>query len=507
MAKKAPSHEKPSASEEISKKFKQSPALYIGSVVILVLVIVTFLGGDLLSGGRFGGGGNLTFGYYDRAPISWVAGNILHQYVDQASQWYRAQGMDPNEPWISSQVWRYAYDAAVVHTAILQVMKKSKYQVPDSLINRNIAKMPRFQENDRFSPALYNMMPESSRTSLWQQTQEDMTKMMFFTDLFGLKIPSSEAAFIANMAAPTRSFDMVSFSVDDFPASEYLTLAMENIELFSSIHLSKISVNNEREAKRILESLRNGNSLFEEEARHSQDGYADRGGDMGRFYMYELESEIPSLFDRQAVSGLARGELSEVINSYGMWSIFRAEEELLPPDFDDPFVMDRVRSYIRNFQRGRMEDWAINNAMDFIAEVNNSGFDITVRRRNLDKQSFGPLPINFGGLDLFTSLDSFTIPGLSSHELGTMSRNDNFWRIAFSTELRTPSLPFVHGSNIIVFYPTAELGAQEDTISNIESMYTSYWLNNETERSLTTYFMNHDKMEDNFWEVYGRIFR
>ena len=48
--------EKDSSSSEIIRKFKASPGLYIGSVVILILVVVTFLGGDLLSGGGFMGG-------------------------------------------------------------------------------------------------------------------------------------------------------------------------------------------------------------------------------------------------------------------------------------------------------------------------------------------------------------------------------------------------------------------------------------------------------------------
>jgi len=87
-----------------------------------------------------------------------------------------------------------------------------------------------------------------------------------------------------------------------------------------------------------------------------------------------------------------------------------------------------------------------------------------------------------------------------------MSRNENFWKIAFSTEIDTPSQPFVQGNNIIVFLPTEEKEADEDIINSITSMYLSYYLNNITEQSLQQYFLNHEKMEDNFWDVYFRIF-
>ena len=83
--KNASGPEKEPFSSEIAKKFRQSPALYIGSVVILVLVIVTFLGGDLLSGGRFGSAGdNWVFGYYDKIPITLVPGNNFAQSYEWA---------------------------------------------------------------------------------------------------------------------------------------------------------------------------------------------------------------------------------------------------------------------------------------------------------------------------------------------------------------------------------------------------------------------------------------
>jgi hypothetical protein len=500
--------EKESLASGVSKKFKQNPGLYIGSVTILVLVVVTFLGGDLLSGGGFGRrGGDLTFGNYDRVAISWVPGNAFSQHRENIAANYQAQGGDPNDPWIMPQIWRLAFDVTVVDTAVLQIMKKSNYILPDRIVDRNVARLPHFQENGRFSMARYNQMSEASRNNLWRQVQEDIIKGMFYSSLFNLLIPAAEGEFIANMASPVRLFDVISFNVDDYPDSEYLAFAGENAELFKTIHLSKISINNEREAARILESIRDGTNLFEDAARsQSMDGFADRGGDMGSRFFFELDQEIPSLFDRQTITSLERGELSNVINAGNMWVIFRIEDELKDPDLEDETVLNRIRSYVRNFQRGRMEDWAIALAMEFIDDANESGFAAAAGRRSLDIQSFGPLPINYGSLDIFPTLESFLIPGLGSHELGNMARNENFWRIAFSTEINTPSEPFVQGNNVIVFFPTHEALADESAMENIYPRFLSN-LESEAERSLRTYFLNHDRMEDNFWDMYSRIFQ
>ncbi|MCL2410763.1 MAG: hypothetical protein FWC97_03885, partial [Treponema sp.] len=154
---------KDSGTSEISKKFKQSPGLYIGSVVILVLVVVTFLGGDLLQGRTPGHGGDWTFGHYNNVPISFVPGNMFHQYHDQVENWFRGQGHSLDSPHIQAQIWRQAFEMAAVHTAILNIMNRSNYAVPERTVNRIFTQLPHFQHNGLFSPALHNQMPAQRR--------------------------------------------------------------------------------------------------------------------------------------------------------------------------------------------------------------------------------------------------------------------------------------------------------------------------------------------------------
>jgi parvulin-like peptidyl-prolyl isomerase len=503
--KKAVVKDKDSSSSEIARRFKQNPAVFIGTVVVLVLVIVSFVVVPAFVPESTNSGGDFIFGYYDKAPVSWIYGNMFAQYVDQAISYYQSQGVETSDFRVAAEIWRQAYEMAVTHTAVLQMMRKSNYSVPEKTVNRAVAQRPEFQENGRFSQALYKQKSDSARLVIWRQTQDELTKVMFFNDFFELLVPSGEMDFIANMSSPMKKFEVVFFKVDDYPESYYFSYAQEHPELFNTIHLSRITVSGEREARKILASIRDGTSAFEDAARdQSQDGYADMGGDMGNRYSFELDSEISNLEDRRIIFALGRGEISNVIKTGDNWSFFRVENELTQADFADEAVMEKVRSYVRNFERGRMEDWAIAQANDFISEAAESGLENAARWRYLERHSFGPLPVNYGGIDLFTSLESFTVPGLTLQDLQNLSRNENFWKAAFSARLNTPSEPLVHGNNVFVFIPVEEIEADEESIQRITSMYSSYWLRSITEQSLQPYFLNNEKMDDRFWDAYFR---
>jgi len=514
--KKAPVKEKDSSSSEIAKKFKQHPGIYIGSVIILILVVVTFVGGDFLSGGRRyvrKGGADIIFGYYDKVPISWVPGNTLSQYYERIFNNFRAQGYDPNDRWVNYYVWKQAYEGAVTHTAIMQILNKSGYTASEKAVNKKIVQLPQFQDNGRFSIILYNKMSDSAHLTLWRQQQEEIAMNMFFSDYFTLLTPKTEAQFIANMSSPQRSFDFTLFNVDDYPESEYISFAKDNSKMFNSIQLSKITISSsEREAKKILETIKDGTATFEDAAKaQSKDNYAERGGDMGIRYCYEIDDEIPNIDDREAVYSLGKGELSGVITITDGWVFFRAENELTQADFEDSAVMDKVREYVKDRERGRMENWAIEQANEFISEAKKSGYANAARLKNLSINSFGPIPLNYGGVDLFTAIESLTINGLDKMDLNGLSKNENFWKTTFTTPLNTPCQPLVEGNKVYVFYATEEIEVEESSKETIASNYSEQFLQYIADQSLQRYFIRpiekNGKLKDNFNETYSSIFR
>jgi hypothetical protein len=493
--KKNQSFEKPES--EMLRRFKAHPFLFIGSFLVLILVVVTFVAPSSL--GRMGSGGSgqdLTFGYYDKVPINYVPGNFFSERVEQ-----NRQNSEYEDTYGNFMQWRRSFEETVLHTAMLREMGKAGYSVPAKTVDREVARL--FQENGRFSSALYRQMDENRRLTLWRQEQDRIVKNRYLNDVFGLLKPSAEGEFIGSMAALQRAFEVAVFDVDSYPDEEYEAYLSDNRELFGTIHLSMITVSsNEKEAQQILASIKDDETTFEDAARaHSKDMYADRGGDMGIKAVHELNVEIPDEAAREKALALGKGDYSDVMKTDAGWVFFRAEEAVQAAVDTDPAVMDRVRSYVRNFQRGRMEDWAIDTANAFIAQANEIGFENAVSERELETRTFGPVPVNYGDIGFFTTLSSQQVS-----EISGAATDEIFWKTAFSTPVNTPSQPVVRGNNVLVLLPTEETEAEAETLEGITTTFESYWLDYISEQSLQTFILHNPKLEDKFFDMYFKIF-
>ncbi|MDR0473492.1 MAG: peptidylprolyl isomerase [Treponema sp.] len=497
--KKAPVNEE-SSWAEFKRKFKANPFISIGTIVVLVIVVVAFVLVPAIVPNT-GRSADLVFGVYDNVPIAYVPGNYFAQTYEMLNQYYRNMGGDNYNQYMDYQVWYEAYQRAAIRVATLQEMKRAQYLAPEKMVNREVAKL--YQENGRFSPTLYKQRDSNARLAQWRQTQEDIALRHFYTDVLSTIRPAAEAEFIGKMASPRRSFDMTYFRIEDYPDSEIAAYGEEHSSLFRQVHLSMITINTgEREARKILNSIKDETNTFEDAARlQSQDEYAERGGDMGIKLAHELALEIPDEATCEKIVALKKGEYSDVIKHGKGWAFFRAEEDVQAPDFVDEASLGRVRSHIQDFERGRMEDWARAQADDFIALVDEKGFDAVIEQKGLTKRSFGPIPLNYGDVDLFDTLSAVSVS-----ELYGAGSDETFWKNAFSTKVNTPSQPFSNGSYILVLYPTSEVEAEESSIESIQSTYSSSWLDYTNEQSLRTYFFNNGKMEDRFTETFMRYF-
>ena len=488
---------------ELARRFKSNPLLFIGTFLVLIIIIVAFVLVPAIVPSAGGFDADLTFGYYDKVPISYVPGNYFAEYRDMVARYRQNTMNSENSSYLNYQIWREAFEATVVHTAILQEMKKAGYTAPEKIVDRNVAQLGQFQENGRFSPALYRRMDDNQRLSLWRQIQDETAKEHFHADVADLLIPSAEGEFIGKMAAVERSFDMAVFSVDAYPESEYEAYIREHPDLFRSVHLSMITVNsNEREARQILNSIKNGETTFEDAASsYSQDGYKNQGGDMGIKMIYELRMDIPEDAAREQVIALTRGEYSDIIKNdyYSSWSFFYVNDVLQEADASDPAVMEKVRFYLRTFDGARMEEWAIAQANSFIALAKENGFEETLEEQAMEKRSFGPIPLNYGSVELFTPL-----PSQSVTELASAANNEKFWKAAFSTPVESLSQPVVQGRNVLVLLVTEETEIEAEALESIVSFYNSNWLSDVSEATLHQHFMRSPKLVDNFSDIYSR---
>jgi len=491
-----------STKSEIMHRLKTHPFLFIGTVVVLVIVVIAFVFVPAIVPSAYGAG-DLTFGYYNRTPVRYAQNNFFYQTFYMLSQ--RQQQSPDEEDFMTNmaQLWRAAFEETVVRLGILDEMKQARYVVPNDVVDRRMAELPHFVENGRFSSAKYRAMDRNSRMTLWRQVQEDITVGTYLSDLTGLKSAPYEASFISSMASPKRNFEVAILSLNSYPQSELVSFAASNTDLFRAVRLSRITItSSEREARQILASIKNGTTTFEEAAiNNSQDWAADRGGDIGTAIAYELGYDISDEAARERVINMGRGEISDVVKVTSGWALYRVNEPVRPVDMDDVSQFSRVRNYVNNFMRGHIEDWLISEAEKFSSQVREVGFEEAIGIESMIKNSFGPIPVNYGNSSFFSSIRSCGVP-----ELENAGYNQFFWKAAFSTPLNSPSAPLVIDNNVVVLFPTEEILADEDEASYIESYY-SYWMSIVSQNDYRTYFLTNKKLDDRFQETFQTLWR
>ena len=496
-----------STKSELVRRFKANPFLFSGTVLVLVIIVIAFVFVPAIVPEAFGGG-DLTFGYYNRTPINYVPGNHFHQVQQFLLQRNQPAHDDPNFMQVIAQIWRFAFEETAIRIGILDTMKQAGFIVPDDIISREMAELPQFQENGRFSLARYRAMDNNTRMALWQQTQENYIIANYFADLDNIKTPSREVSFVSSMGSPQRTFDVAIFPLASFPFSEMVSFAEVNPDLFTLVHVSSITLHNEREARQILTSIRNGSISFEEAAQnHSMDWAAERGGDMGSFLAFELSWLIGNEEARQSVLRLPAGEITDIYRVPGFnrapdrWVFYRVDEAARLIDVNDPGMENRIRSFFAETMRGRIEDWAISEAERFSTLARETGFAGAALAEGVETRSFGPIPLNYGNSVLFSTISAAGVP-----ELAAAGSDIFFWRAAFTTPLNTFSRPIVVGENVIVLLPSEEVSMEESDIGFIESFYP-FWLRNSTEGAHRAYFLNSERLDDRFNETFWSLWR
>ena len=528
-AKKKNLAEQESGFSELAKRFKEHPFIFTGTIILLVFIIIAFVFVPTLPSFQQDKEG-LVFGYYNGKAITQNSyfNSVLQETASMMN--FDLQGDYGINSTVAMQVWYQAFVRTFIHMATLDEMKKTGYVVPSREIDRLVASRPEFQEDGLFSSVKYNSIGKSRQQALWRNTEEEFITNKFLNDFMGLKISNAEKDFIGAMAYPERTFDLVSLPRSSYPDSELIAFAAANQGLFKNIHLSRITMNSEKEARQLLESIQNGKIAFEDAARnHSTDYDKDKGGDMGRLMAYEIFTEILEESDRDEVTSLRSGGISSLLKAPNdSWIFFRAEENPYTADMTQEDALYKVRSYMERFEGGRIENWLVSIIEEMTAASRQQDMLLSEYIASLQEQlndespirlraladatlnSVGPISLNYNnmggtmserGLQLFTN----TLSSELHPELSGAASNEVFWRNAFLTPLNTPSSPFTLGYSIIVLTPTEENHGDDESILNIANFYQWGFMYNAIGADVNGAFMESSNFENNFYEVFMPI--
>jgi hypothetical protein len=304
------------------------------------------------------------------------------------------------------------------------------------------------------------------------------------------------------MAKSERSFSFVSFPFSSFPSDEVHKYGEANKSRFVKVKVSRILVKSgESQAEQIRKKILDKTSTFDELAKtYSKDVYADKGGDMGWRYAYDLEADFEAKDTAQKVLSLKTGELSDVLKGTFGLMIYRCDSEAVDADFASPSVQDDVRKYITTYEKGKIEDYFNERAGQLARRAAVVGLDAAARELQLTVGTTQPFPVNLSNVFSFAPMKA--IPDTATPTNAQYSE-DFFFR-AFSLGKDAVSAPIVLDDRVVVLKVKAEQQMPESTLSLLGS-WIDYTGQQSVQNDLSAALMTPDKLKDNFAATFARM--
>ena len=498
--------------------------LWIGSVIILVLSVFTFI--------VFGVGTEIftalfgkklpAFGSYNGKPIKYEQGtyfaNTVAQYVENngksssASTYFNA--------------FRYAFNQTVFTMMVEDSVTKSGYKVPSSAEDRIMVSY--FSDENGYSPKLYKQASDSYKETLRKEISESLFRSRYMEDLFGsndavgsetlygLKLSDNEKNFLSSVNNETREFNLVSFNITTLPDEEVAKFGKEHADLFAKYDLSVLSFDTKEAAEAALKQIKANEITFDDALTldTAKPYYHEDNGKITNTYSYQIDAIVKQSDDdtaknaQNAIKALGKNELSDVIEMRNGYSIFRGDGEKLAMNFDDVDNLKDVSSYIRTYEASYMQDYYMNIAKNFVTEATRTNavvtedgeeiepFDAACDKFELVKTEVPAFPLNYGNSSMFTNLPA------SVAVLNSASTNEAFLKTAFTMKENEVSEPIVLGSNIVVLQLTKiNNNAEVANTDSYKSESINYDLN-----ALQSAVLNSDKIVNNVDSVYFQNF-
>lgn len=484
----------------VAAQRSRHPLLYVGSLIVLVIITVTFIGTPAL--GRFAGGSATVFGTYDGIDIEYRRGNYFDRQILSISQQRRSTGGAQDTSAEARAVVREAFQRAAFRTAVLAAAESARLAVSDDLIDAELIRSGPYVVRGVFSEQQYEATPASQRRVNRRLVEEQLLERQYFADLGGVNTSSQAAAFFRGMAATERRFGVASFSFGDLPEEELRTFGAENASLFRRIKLSRILLRSgSGEAEDVLARLRDQSATFEELARlYSEDDIAT-GGEVGWKYFYDLERDFETAEPVEAVFALAAGEHGDALASRFGDVIYRADTDAVAPDFAAAEVLAAVQDYLSRYRRGVIDDYYSAQAAQFQQQADADGFAAAAAALGVEVVESDFFPVNFQNL--------IAVRGVRAGDSGVLraaAYYEEFFKQAFSLEPGQISDPIVLDAQILVLELLEERAAEEPALERVDG-YHGYFVAAALDQDLRARVYDPERLVDNFDESYPRFLR
>jgi peptidyl-prolyl cis-trans isomerase D len=496
------------------KRGIKNPFVYGGTIVILIITVIAFVFIPSIGGGLGSSASVPKFGNWNGKPITYTTGSYFANQVAQINDYLRQQGLsEQNFQLYAYQVWRMAFQSTAIRVGLMDTVQKSGFKVTEKGLDEAMAKNTAFQEDGKFSIEKYNKTSAATRLALRNSTKEDLVVRRYYEDLYTIAPSSAEIAFVASMAKPQRSISYVTLPLSDYPAAEVASWGAKNADLFKTLSVSRITItSSEADAKKVLQQVRDNKLSFEDAAKsHSKDAFADKGGDAGSIAFYAFSESFSAKDDAAKVAALPKGGISDVYKiAEKAWAFFKVNSELALPDFTKPAILEEVKNYLYDKERGTIESWAVAKANSIVSSPEGSQFKNAAKKAGLAVKSAGPFIVNLGNPTFYAYNQQ--IPLLQTpfanedSNLQAAEKDEAFMTELFSLPKGKVSKPLVIGESVIVFSVTEDAEAADDDTVMVKFAYP-YFHQQTIDTQTRDTFIKSKKLKDDFNTTFFKIFK
>lgn len=495
------SEKKDTKDNTTSARKEKHPAIWIFSIVILVLIIITFVAGPAISGFLPSSSSQeLSFGSYNGEPITYSYNSYFYRQRESVASNWDEEVTDQNYQWQMYQIWRTAFNNTVFFMDLMQRAEKAGLEVTENRLNEYLLNNgPYINENGSFDKEIYNNTLQSERQEIRNQIHDEFIQQQVITDLFNTFSNQNEAKFVIEQGKEEKAFDYISFKLNEYPAEQVKAYAIENMMLFSQVNLSTISLGeDELEAESVYEKLQNEELTFEEAAQtYSKDSFSNEGGNLGWTYFYDLRSNVNSDEEANSIFSLKSGDISNLIETEFGYSIYKVNETPQPPDLDDENTIGDIRSYLVQNEKALLEDYFIEKAESFIVKASKDGFNSAASELGKEVYSTNPAPLNYGGTSFLKTLSQADSEGL----LGNESDNEFILKELFSQGVGDLTEAMILSNSITVAKCTDKQTVEDERINSMVNIFP-YYLQQIQQQELSSMILESDKLEDNFMNIF-----
>lgn len=389
-------------------------------------------------------------------------------------------GTVPNDEatreYFNYQLSNTALSSSIIDLAMETEVEKMGYTPSDRLINIGLISQFTDQTTGAYSQAIYDNTSEATKLQLRNDIISNLKRTRYIYDLlgyngnFGLKPSSKEAPFVAEMNTEKRKLNYVSFKPIHFPVDKIREYGEAHSDLFVKYDFSIVSFQDENAASSVSREILKGSVQFDD-ALKSQDTsitnpYVDSNGTLTNSYRKDLNSLFPNAEDLSKIISLKVGEISTPVKMNSLYVVLKCNSEPVQPDFQDTSLIDQVSYYMRQYEKGIIEDYLMQHAEDFIAVAKEKDFGAACLEFMAEPTTTDFFGINYGNSQFLNTLPE------GDALFSSIAKNEDVFTSLFTLNVGEYAKPFLLNESVYIA-TVAEIQEKAPVEESAISNYTA----------------------------------